>query len=112
MTIRKFKKLSPRQLGEMARLFRALAEPSRLALLQSLRERPMTVNELTKSCGLLQANVSKQLGALYQANLVVRRRCGKSVCYALRDSIVSELCLRVCGKLLKDAKASVAAFRA
>ena len=50
-------------LDHVADYFRALAEPLRLRLLNSLREGPRNVGELTLALGCSQANVSKhQIG--------------------------------------------------
>ena len=102
--MKKTQKLKPAQLESVARLFAALAEPSRLCLLQNLRQGPRTVNELVKKCRLKQANVSKQLAILYDAHLVARRRSGNLVHYQISDPIVFALCDRVCAKVSKDAK--------
>jgi hypothetical protein len=47
--------------------FRALAEPTRIKLLDRLREREATVLELTALVGTTQQNVSKHLNLLQQA---------------------------------------------
>jgi DNA-binding transcriptional ArsR family regulator len=64
--------MSAPQLAAVARLFCVLSEPSRLALVQALRNGPLTVNELVKASGMKQANVSKHVGLLHQHRLVSR----------------------------------------
>jgi DNA-binding transcriptional ArsR family regulator len=96
--------LGPDQLTAVARLFRTLAEPSRLALLQALRDGPRAVGELVEELEAKQANVSKQLGILYAAGLVAKERVGNSVAYRIADPLVFELCELVCGKLKRDAE--------
>lgn len=94
------------QLEQVARLFRTLAEPSRLQILQALRGGPLTVGEIVKATDIKQANVSKQLGQLYDAGLLERERDGLHVRYTIADAMIFQLCELVCGKLSRDAKAN------
>ena len=79
--------------------FRALAEPTRIKLLDRLREGEATVQELTEIIGSTQQNVSKHLGVLRQAGIVRRRRDGNFVHYSIADEGVFALCEEVCGSL-------------
>ncbi len=99
------------QLEAVAGLFRVLAEPTRLAILQQLKSGPRSVGELTESLDARQANISKQLGILYDAGLLDRERQGTTVRYAIREPMIFELCELVCGKLRRDAKRKWATFR-
>jgi ArsR family transcriptional regulator len=103
-------KLEPGQLDGVARLFRVLAEPTRLAILQELKAGPRAVSELVDALAAKQANVSKQLGVLFDADLLDRARDGNVVRYAVRDGMIFELCELVCGKLRRDAERRVEAF--
>lgn len=47
-----------------AKLFRGLSDASRLAILESLREGPLSVTEIVKASGLTQSNASNHLGCL------------------------------------------------
>jgi DNA-binding transcriptional ArsR family regulator len=95
-------------LESVSRLFRVLAEPTRLDLLQHLKAGPITVSELIDATGQKQANVSKQLGILFTAGLVSRERDGNLVRYAIADPMVFDLCELVCGKLRADAERQLA----
>ncbi len=95
-------KLSPDQLERVANLFRAFAEPSRLAIIQELKSGELSVSEVVDQLPTSQANVSKQLKLLYDTGLVTRRKQGTQVLYAIADSIVFELCNLVCDKLNRD----------
>lgn len=97
-------KLDRAGLERVARMFQALSDPTRLALLQEIKDRPQTVTELMLSAGVKQANASKQLGILHAAGLVDRQRVGNSVLYSIKDMIVFDLCRLVCGKLEADAR--------
>jgi DNA-binding transcriptional ArsR family regulator len=88
--------------ARVADRFRALAEPSRLQLLQALRGGEAAVGELVARTGLSQANVSKHLGILLAAGFVARRRSGLFVHYRLADRDVLRLCDIVCGRLERE----------
>ena len=53
-----------------ARFFRALADPSRLVLLEALRRGERCVSELVEATGLSQSNVSGHLACLKECGLV------------------------------------------
>ena len=88
----------------VARLFGVLAEPTRLGILQALKNGPRSVSELVSVVGAKQANASKQLGILYRAGLLSRARDGHLVRYAIAEPMIFELCDLVCGKLRRDAR--------
>lgn len=95
----------------IARLFGVLAEPTRLKLLFALHEGEATVSALVaRLAGAKQANVSKQLGVLYDAGLLSRARAGNQIIYAVREPAIFELCEIVCGKLQRDAQADAKLF--
>lgn len=83
-------------------MFRAFAEPTRLAIIQELKSGELSVSEIVDLLPTSQANVSKQLKQLYDAGLVTRRKQGTQVLYAIADAIVFELCSLVCDKLNRD----------
>ncbi len=63
-------------------LFRTLADPTRRALFEKLcREGEQTVGALTAQAGISQPAVSKHLGVLKQAGLVIDRRDGRQTHY-------------------------------
>ena len=110
MSIAKKEILSPTQLAAVSRLFGVLSEPSRLALLQALREGPLSVSELMEVCAMKQANVSKHLAVLHDHHLVKRERAGVSVRYQIADPMIFSLCNLVCGKMERDARNATALF--
>jgi ArsR family transcriptional regulator len=80
--------------------FRLLAEPMRVRLLDSLRERgEASVGELAELLGTTQQNVSKHLGVLYRGGVVARRREGNRVLYSIADETVFAICEAVCGSI-------------
>ena len=94
--------LSHRQIELVADRFKALAEPSRLRILQALRTRERTVTELMAETGFGQANLSKHLQVLHAAGFLTRRKEGVSVYYALADPDVFALCDLVCGRIERE----------
>lgn len=94
--------LSPRQIELVADRFKALAEPSRLRILQALRTRERTVTELMAETGFGQANLSKHLHVLHAAGFLTRRKESVSVYYALADPDVFALCDLVCGRIERE----------
>jgi DNA-binding transcriptional ArsR family regulator len=83
----------------IAERFRALSEPTRIKLLDRLREGEATVLELTELIGTTQQNVSKHLGVLQRSGIVARRKQGNFAYYRIVDQGVLSLCEAVCGSL-------------
>jgi len=82
----------------IARRFRILGEPTRIKLLDQMRDGPATVGELTEATGASQQNVSKHLGVLREAGMVSRSRDGNFARYEIADPILFDLCELVCGR--------------
>lgn len=91
--------LTPELLEQVAARFKALGEPVRLQMLNALRPKELSVNELVEATGLGQANVSKHLQLLYTFGLVRRRHDGSHVYYALADNDIFRMCDIMCGRL-------------
>ncbi|MEI8195225.1 MAG: metalloregulator ArsR/SmtB family transcription factor, partial [Phycisphaerae bacterium] len=62
--------LGPTQFQAVGRLFGVLSDPSRLTLLHLLKAGPANVTELVTKTGMKQANVSKQLGLMFDVGLL------------------------------------------
>jgi len=86
----------------IARRFRVLGDPTRIKLLDVLREGEASVQELTDRIGTTQQNVSKHLGVLHQAGIVGRRKDGNYAYYSIVDEGVFALCEDVCGSLVEQ----------
>lgn len=97
--------LTPELLELIAERFKALAEPARLRILNTLREGEKTVSELIEATGLGQANVSKHLQLLYSLGFVARRKDGLYAYYRLASEDVFQLCDLMCGRLEREAGA-------
>src|SRR3954469_14472462 len=76
-------------------LYRLLGDEARLRLLRVLRKERLNVTELTGILGLAQSGVSRHLGLLKDAELVIEERDGAYSFYrlspALRDDAKSPL---------------------
>ena len=74
-----------------ARFFHGLADPSRLALLEALRQGESCVSELVITTGLSQSNVSGHLACLKECGLVESRQQWRHVYYRLAGAHVAHL---------------------
>ena len=77
-----------------AAFFKALAHPVRIRILELLVQRDLSVQELQEALGVEQPVVSQQLGVLRTSNIVVGKKQGVSVRYAVRDQLVGDLARR------------------
>lgn len=91
----------------VAKLFRGFADPSRLAILETLREGECCVSDLVQATGLTQSNVSGHLACLRNCGLVSSRQEGRFVYYRLADAEVA-LMLAGAEAILADVSARVA----
>ncbi len=91
--------LSPFQLERVASVFKALGEPTRLRILQSICHGPRSVSDIVDLTEATQANVSKHLALLVRAGVLERRRDGQRVFYGMRDALVPRLCDLVCATI-------------
>jgi DNA-binding transcriptional ArsR family regulator len=94
--------LSSEALTQVAAYFQALSEPTRLRILNLLRQQERNVGELAELCGYTSANVSRHLALLTQHGLVVRESRGNSVYYSIADPSVYQLCDLVCGNIARQ----------
>jgi DNA-binding transcriptional ArsR family regulator len=85
---------------EVARRFSLLSDPTRLRILDVLLERDdITVTELAGAVGEAAPNVSQHLSRLLAADIVGRRRDGRTVRYSVADPTIRPLCDLVCKAL-------------
>lgn len=89
--------LNPAAAELVARRFRALSDPTRLRILDHLRnQEEASVGEIAETLSASQQNVSKHLSALLAEGFVARRKRGTSSLYRIADPGVHELCDGVC----------------
>lgn len=80
----------------VARRLKAMADVSRLLMLQSLCEGEKSVSTLVTETGLAQANVSKHLRILREEGFVLSRRNHRNIYYRLSSELADEICTILC----------------
>lgn len=71
--------------------FRALADPTRREILRLLRDGPKTSGEIADQFPTAWATVSRHLGALRDAGLILSERSGQQVIYELNTTVFQDL---------------------
>lgn len=94
-------------LGAAVSLFRGLADPARLAILQHLTSGETRVVDLTRQLALAQSTVSGHLACLRDCGLVTARPEGRQVYYSLARVELAGL-LTAAEQLLRATGAQVA----
>jgi DNA-binding transcriptional ArsR family regulator len=74
-----------------ADIFQALAHPTRIAMVDALRDGELTAGALIDKLQLEQANGSQHLAVLRAKRIVVNRKAGNQVYYSLRDPVLLEV---------------------
>ena len=76
-----------------AELFKALAHPARIRVLELLAGGERTVGEMQPLIGLESSHLSQQLAVLRRTGMVVARKQGNNVIYSIASKDMSELLL-------------------
>ena len=74
-----------------ADFFQALAHPTRIAIVEQLRNGELSAGTLIERLGIEQANASQHLAVLRAKNIVVNRKAGNQVFYSVRDPLIIEV---------------------
>ena len=90
-----------------AKLFRGLADLSRLSILEALRTRPRTVKEVVRVTGLRQPSASMHLDCLWCCGLVDRETVGRYTVYRLKSRRVLKI-LEAAEQVLRDVRERIA----
>lgn len=96
----------------VAKRFRALGEPMRLRILQTLEDGEKPVGDIVDLLEASQPNISKHLKALCQEGLVNRRRDGVNICYSIADPMIFKLCALICQSAVQQTRAQLAEWDA
>jgi DNA-binding transcriptional ArsR family regulator len=96
------KDLPAKALEQIAAYFQALSEPTRLQILNLLRDTEYNVGELAQLSGFSAANVSRHLSYLAQHGIVGRESRGTSVYYKVTDPSIYDLCDLVCANIARQ----------
>jgi ArsR family transcriptional regulator len=76
---------------QAARVCKALGDPARLRMMARLADGERCVTELAEAEGEELSTISQRLRVLRAENIVVRRRKGKHINYALADGHMTDL---------------------
>ncbi|NIP42848.1 MAG: winged helix-turn-helix transcriptional regulator [candidate division Zixibacteria bacterium] len=79
-----------------SKYFKAFSDPTRLKIIRLLAGKEMSVNDIVAAIGLSQPTVSRHLGILRDANVVIDRREGQQVYYRLNRESVQQCCSSFC----------------
>ncbi len=80
-TLRRFK----------ADFFQALSHPTRIAIVEQLRDGELSAGTLIDRLAIEQANASQHLAVLRAKNILVSRKAGNQVFYSVRDPLIIEV---------------------
>ena len=83
--------LDEEKLFNMAELFKAFADSTRIKILYLLFEEEHCVGDIASDVGVSQSAISHQLKLLKHIKLVKSRREGKTIYYALADDHVKTI---------------------
>ncbi len=81
-----------RQIQRLAQLFHMLADPTRLRMVSALDQGELNVKQLCRKLRASQPVVSRHLGLLRLASIVVSRREGREIFYSM--SALRRRCVR------------------
>ena len=80
--------LSDEQIADMATMFKMMADPTRLRIINTLMVSELCVRDLAE---LMQMSQSAVLAALRNSRLIKFRREGKQIFYSLDDEHIGQL---------------------
>ncbi len=106
------KNLTPEALQQVALYFQTLAEPTRLQIVNLLRNGERNVGEIAEACGCSAANVSRHLAHLMRQGMVEREARGTTVYYRIADDSVYALCDLVCNNIARQLDKAVSGRKA
>lgn len=74
-----------------ASIFQALANPTRIAIVEALRNGELPAGAIIEQLGIEQANASQHLAILRGKQIVSSRKEGNQVFYSVRDPLLIEV---------------------
>src|SRR6202012_3452522 len=72
-------------------IFQGLANPTRIAIVELLRDGELSAGKLIEKLGIEQANVSQHLAVLRAKQIVINRKAGNQLFYSIRDRALIEV---------------------
>jgi ArsR family transcriptional regulator len=76
-----------------AEVCKTLGNPKRLEIISALKDGERTVTELVEILGVPKANVSQHLSVMRNSGVLVNRRDGVNIFYALSSQKVIQACM-------------------
>lgn len=74
-----------------ASIFQALAHPTRIAIVEILRNGELSAGAMQERLGVEQANLSQHLAILRSRQIVLNRKEGNQVFYSLKNPVLVEV---------------------
>src|SRR3954465_7701236 len=74
-----------------ASVFQALAHPTRVAIVEALREGELAAGTIQERLSIEQANLSQHLAVLRTRQIVTNRKEGNQVFYSLRNPVLVQV---------------------
>jgi DNA-binding transcriptional ArsR family regulator len=74
-----------------AQIFQALAHPTRIAIIEALRDGELPASKLRALLRVEQSNLSQHLAVLRAKHIVVNRKVGNQVYYTVRDPVLIDV---------------------
>ncbi len=84
-------KVTPAVASDLANLFDALSDPTRILIISALLDGEVGVGELVERLGLTKSAVSHQLRGLRDKRLIRTRKQGRNVFVCIDDDHIIEL---------------------
>src|SRR5215469_7486572 len=72
-------------------IFQGLAHPTRIAIVELLREGELSAGVLIERLSIEQANASQHLAVLRAKNILISRKSGNQVFYSVRHPLIIEV---------------------
>ena len=85
------KNIEEEEVAELAELFKALSDPTRLKIVHALKNNELCVCHLSSLLKMHQSAISHQLRYLRNLRLVKRRKEGKMMYYSIGDEHIETL---------------------
>lgn len=82
----------------MSSVFKALADPTRRAVLEMLRDGPKTAGDLSARFRVSRPTMSAHFAVLREAGLVASERDGKNIIYHLQMSVLEDALMGLAGR--------------
>jgi ArsR family transcriptional regulator len=74
-----------------ANIFQALGHPTRIAIIEILRDGELSAGTIQERLGIEQANVSQHLAILRNRQILSNRKAGNQVLYSVRNPVLIEV---------------------